>query len=81
MSQTTDISHNTDDLDKLLEEKHKLERKKWYHFRIFNDLSNRISELDKKIMETCHHNWVIDRSSYEPCGPTPQICTKCGLGW
>ena len=41
-------------------------------------LDENITNIDNSIYNICEHDWIPDRNSYEPCGPTPMICSKCG---
>ena len=43
-----------------------------------NRLRAQLSQVDDRLMRTCDHRWVPDRDQYEPCGPTPKICERCG---
>lgn len=60
-----------------------IERK--YNTRILVDtLHKNIDYLRKEdriisdyLYNMCDHEWEVDDSYFEPCGPTPRICNKC----
>lgn len=41
-------------------------------------LESHVHKLTQLIQENCDHDMIIDRNTFEPCGPTPRICRKCG---
>jgi len=60
--------------------------------RIFNDQMMTVRRLKDEaelaqrhanavnaiIVNNCKHVMEIDSSCYEPCGPRPKVCRKCG---
>lgn len=41
-------------------------------------LESHVHELTRSVRVNCAHDMVIDYAAFEPCGPTPRICRKCG---
>jgi hypothetical protein len=46
--------------------------------RKIDEIQKIIDTNEKFIYSNCKHQWETDVERFEPCGLTPQICTKCG---
>jgi len=59
--------------------KNELNSKVYSSLRMVDSLRQDIYNVNRLLDEICHHNWVPDRSRFEPCGPIPKMCTKCEM--
>ena len=73
------MSSTVEEVTELIELRKQVYQNLRYIEALHKQSNNLIYSVDNMIRKKCDHVWVIDTSSYEPCGPTPKICEKCGL--
>ena len=67
---------NEDQVKKLINNKKKLQNLKYYIYKTNKICQDIIDNNTKKIYNNCKHNWVPDRTAFDPCR-TIHMCTKC----
>ena len=70
---------NTEEMVKFLREREiNLNTIRWRLYEEMESIKKEINKVSDLLYKICDHDWEIDTSRFEPCGPTPKICHKCG---